>query len=204
MPYNFAYDLSKVPPGLLKRLLRFVYERKLHQHLAEVIEGAIRRFRIDERLGLNLSEAITLMKDLVDVQITNALSREAFKAAKGKALLLPHCARKFMDANCKAEFDAEMANYRCRGCSPDCLVNRATAVAKAKGYDVYVLPGGSCIEKILKTGRYQAVVGVACGYELRLAKELLNEVGLAGQGLILTRNGCSRTSFSLELLKEML
>ena len=30
------------------------------------------------------------------------------------------------------------------------MVNKADQYAKKKGYDVYLLPGGSCIPKILK------------------------------------------------------
>ena len=47
-------------------------------------------------------------------------------------------------------FDETIPSYVCAHCSPDCLVNKADDVAKKKGYDVYVVPGGSCVGKILK------------------------------------------------------
>ena len=109
-----------------------------------------------------------------------------------------------MDKRCKAGFDRDIPSYRCAHCSPDCLVNQATLLGEKRGYDVYVLPGGSCIHEILQKGRYEALVGVACGQEIRLAEGLLDKVGLPGQNVPLIKNGCANTTFNLNALKEIL
>jgi len=57
---------------------------------------------------------------------------------------------------------------------------------------------------ILEKGRYEALVGVACGREIRLAEGLLDKTGLPGQNLPLIKNGCANTTFSLKALKEIL
>jgi len=109
-----------------------------------------------------------------------------------------------MDNRCKAPFDEKIPSYRCAHCSPDCLVNQATTAGEKKGYDVYVLPGGSCIHQILQKGRYEALVGVACGEEIKLAEGLLDKTGLPGQNVPLIKNGCANTTFNIWALKEIL
>jgi len=109
-----------------------------------------------------------------------------------------------MDNRCKAVFDASIPSYTCAHCSKDCLVNKADRLAKKKGYDVYVLPGASCIPKILKMGRYEGVVGVACGEEIKLSGEILGGMDIAGQAIPLIKNGCANTAFSMDTLVKTL
>jgi hypothetical protein len=78
------------------------------------------------------------------------------------------------------------------------------SLAEKKGYDVYILPGGSCVPKILKAKGYEGVVGVACGEEIRMSGEILNSMGIAGQAIPLIRNGCANTFFNIETLLSVL
>lgn len=109
-----------------------------------------------------------------------------------------------MDSRCKAVFDETLPSYVCAHCSPDCLVNKADSVAKRSGYDVYVLPGGSCVAKILKKSRYEGIVGVACGEEIRVSTGTLQDAGVAAQAVPLIKNGCSNTVFNMETLIKTL
>ncbi|MDI6691281.1 MAG: DUF116 domain-containing protein, partial [Candidatus Bathyarchaeota archaeon] len=86
----------------------------------------------------------------------------------------------------------------------DCLINRAVLLAEKKGYDVYILPGGSCVQKILKSRHYDGVVGVACGEEIRISGKALSDLGVAGQAVPLIKNGCANTIFNLETLSNVL
>ena len=204
MPYNFIYDLTRIPKNVLKRIVRATYESQLHKILADQAKSLVENFKLEEATGLNVADAITLVEDLIEVEAANVLQRENFEKTSRRALLLPHCSRKHMDKNCEANFTAETPSYNCQSCSDDCLINKATALAKAKGYDVYVIPGSSCVEAILRRGRYDAVVGVACGMELKLAAETLKKLGIHGQGLFLTKNGCANTTFNLAKLQKIL
>ena len=154
--------------------------------------------------GLNLAEAITLVEDFIQVQNENNLQRERFEKAQTKALLIPHCARTHMDRKCMADFDPEIPSYSCNQCHDDCLVNKVSQMGKKKGYDVYVIPGGSCAQKILREKKYKAVVGIACGSELKMALDVLKKLDIPGQGVILTKNGCANTKLNLESLKKVL
>ena len=159
------------------------------------------KFRIQEATGLNLTDAIVLLQDFIDLQAVNMIERNKFLQTKKRALFLPHCSRKYLDSRCKAAFNADIPSYTCAHCSEDCLVNQVQPIScKAKGYDVYIVPGGSCIPKILKNTNYEGVVGVACGEEIKMFGPFLNSMGLAGQAIPLIKNGCANTVFNMETL----
>jgi hypothetical protein len=84
------------------------------------------------------------------------------------------------------------------------LINRAVSFAEKKGYDVYILPGGSCVPKILKAKHYEGIVGVSCGEEIKLGGEVLKSMGIPGQAVPLVKNGCANTSFNIETLFAVL
>jgi hypothetical protein len=176
----------------------------MHKTILNTLQDIIKKFRIQEATGLNLSDAVVLLQDLIDLQAVNLLERRKFLQAKKRVLFLPHCSRKYMDNRCKAFFDASIPSYTCAHCSPDCLVNKADCLAKKKGYDVYVLPGASCIPKILKTNRYEGIVGIACGEEIKLAGEIRSSMNVSGQAIPLIKNGCANTIFNMETLTKTL
>lgn len=204
MPYKFTFDLSPVPRFFFTEIARISYQKGMHKTLFNTLQDMIKKFKIQEATGLNLSDAVVVIQDLIDMQAVNLIQRQKFLQTKKRALFLPHCSRKYMDGRCKAVFDDGIPSYVCAHCSPDCQVNKAEGLAKKKGYDVYVLPGGSCAAKILKSGGYEGIVGVACGEEIKLSGELLSETGLAGQAIPLIKNGCSNTVFSIDTLIKTL
>jgi hypothetical protein len=204
MPYKFTFDLSKVPRFFFTEIARVSYQKGMHKTLLKNLQDIITKFRIQEATGLNLSDAVVLLQDFIEVQAVNLLERRRFLQAKKKALFLPHCSRKYMDSRCQAFFDASIPSYTCAHCSDDCLINKADRLAKKKGYDVYILPGSSCIPKILKTNRYEGVVGVACGEEIRMSIGALGSMKVAGQAIPLIKNGCANTAFNMETLASVL
>jgi hypothetical protein len=204
MPYKFTFDLSKVPRFFFTELATVSYQRGMHKSLILTLQDIIKKFKIQEATGLNLSDSLVLIQDLLDLQAINMIERKKFLQTKKRALFLPHCSRKYMDGRCKAEFNPEIPSYTCAYCSPDCQVYQAEKFAKQKGYDVYVLPGGSCIPKILAKAQYEGLVGVACGEETRLLGPMLEAMNVAGQAIPLIKNGCANTVFSMETLTKTL
>ncbi len=176
----------------------------LHKFVGLNAKRLVKIFKIDEATGLNVSEAITLVEDLIEIQITNRKERKAFEKAERKAILIPHCSRAYMDRRCMADFDPNVPTYKCKSCNETCTVNKAKKLGAEKGYDVYVIPGGSCAEKILRDKNYEGVIGVACGTELKMAIGLIRKLGIAGQGVFLTKNGCSGTNLDLATLGKVL
>jgi len=204
MPYKFTFDLSRIPRFFFTEVAKIVYEKGVHKRISDALQDVIKRFRIQEVTGLSLSDAVQLLEDFVDMEVRNRLERERFKRTKKRALFLPHCSRKYMDSRCKARFDPSIPSYICAHCSSDCLINKSVLIAQKKGYDVYIIPGGSCVYKILKMKSYDGVVGVACGEEVKLAGEVLSRMNVAGQAVPLLRNGCANTFFSIETLMRVL
>ncbi|MEM2118593.1 MAG: DUF116 domain-containing protein [Candidatus Bathyarchaeia archaeon] len=204
MPYKFTFDLSRISRFMFTEITKAGYQKGLHKKVGKSAQEMIKKFKIEEATGLNVSDAVLLLEDLIELQARNLVEKERFAQTKKRALFLPHCSRKYMDNRCKAHFDASLPSYVCQHCSPDCLVNKAVSLAKEKGYDVYILPGGSCVPKILKTKGYEGAVGVACGEEARLSGDVLQHLGVAGQAVPLIKNGCANTVFSIETLLNTL
>ena len=204
MPYKFTFDLSKVPRFFFTEIALISYQKGMHKSFLKTLNDLILKFKIQEATGLNLSDAVVLLQDLIDLQAINIMERGKFLQTKKRALFLPHCSRKYMDNRCKAAFNPDIPSYMCAHCSPDCLVNKADHLARKKSYDVYLLPGGSCIPKILKTRRYEGIVGVACGEEMKIMGPLLNSMDVAGQAIPLIKNGCANTIFNMETLVKVL
>jgi hypothetical protein len=163
MPYNFTFDISKTSQHFFAELAIAGYQKGLNKVLGQTLQDIIKTFKIQEITGLNLQDTVMLIQDLVDMHAMNVIERNKFLQTRNRALFLPHCARKYMDSRCKAIFDPSLPSYVCAHCSHDCVINQAENAAKAKGYDVYVLPGGSCVPKIISTKKYEGIVGVACG-----------------------------------------
>jgi hypothetical protein len=205
MPYEFEFDLSKLPNSVFNEIAKISYQRGIHRNLANKLQEINATFNLSELLGININEVTSVLADLIDLQAINALEREAFQKTKKRALLLPHCSRKYMDSrSCKAYFDADIPTYQCAQCSNDCTVNQAQKLAKEKGYDVYILPGGSCISKILQKYGYEGIVGAACGAEIKVLGPLLKSMGVAYQTVPLLKNGCANTVFNISSLTKVL
>ena len=204
MPYKFTFDLSRIPRFFFAEITKASYQKGVHKRIGRTTQELIRKFKIQEATGLNLSDAVLLLEDLIDIQARNFVEREKFLHTRKRALFLPHCSRKFMDGRCKATFDASVPSYICAHCSEGCLVNQAVSLAERKGYDAYVLPGGSCIPKILRTRGYEGAIGVACGEETRLSGDMLEKLDIAAQAVPLIKNGCANTIFNVETLTKTL
>jgi hypothetical protein len=204
MPYKFTFDLSKVPRFFFTEIAMVSYQKGMHRSLLKTLNDLILKFKIQEATGLNISDTVALLQDLIDLQAINSMERGRFLQTKKRAIFLPHCSRKYMDSRCKASFNPDIPSYTCSHCSDDCMVNKADCYARKKGYDVYLLPGGSCIPKILKNRHYEGIVGVACGEEMKIMGPLLNGMNVTGQGIPLIKNGCASTVFNMETLRKVL
>jgi hypothetical protein len=202
MPYKFSFDLSSIPKSFFIELAKVAGENKLRRRFDMKTQRLAHN--LTKITGLDEPETLQLVVDLVDVYSQNLSERKRFEGTKNRALLLPHCSRKYMDSRCKSTFNPDIPSYICGQCSEDCLINRATKMGKKNGYNVYVLPGSSCILNILKKDKYDGIVGVACGQEVQLGAEGLRQMGFAGQAIPLIRNGCTNTSFNLETLEKTL
>lgn len=202
MSYSFTFDLSKLSQALFKDIAELTEKEKLSHKIGEMARALVKKFNVNKITGLPVSDSITVIEDIIHINIKNSIDREHFLKTNKRALFLPHCCRKYMDSRCKADFDVNTSTYKCNHCSDDCLINKATKLAEKEGYDVYVLPGASCVRKIIHKNAYEGIVGVACTDELKLSMDMLKQFNIPAQGIPLLKNGCSDTQFSFDTLKE--
>ncbi len=202
MPYHFTFDLSKLSQTLFRDIAEFSEKGKVSKKIGEMARNLVKKFNVNKIMGLPVGDSITIIEDIININIKNSLHRKPFLKTSKRALFLPHCCRKYMDARCKADFDLETSTYTCNHCSEDCIINQATKLAKKENYDMYILPGASCVRKIIQKNAYEGIVGVACTDELKLAMNMLEQFGISSQGIPLLKNGCSDTRFNFDTLQK--
>ncbi len=203
LAYKFAFDLTGISRSFFREIAKVSEQRNIHRKLGSIAEHMMNKFNLKEATGLPLNDAVTLLNDMVDIYAKNLSQEEDFRRTEKRALLLPHCARKYMDNRCQAKFDPQLSTYRCQHCSQDCLISQGVEIGESHGYDVYVLPGGSCIHKLLIHCNYDGIVGVACPNEIQLGMQELDGV-MPFQAVPLLRNGCSNTKYNPETLEDVL
>ncbi len=204
MSYAFDYDFGKLPREFFREIAKIVGKRKLHKKFGGISKILVRKFNVDKLLGIQAEDALSIVEDLTDVYINNMLHAAEFRKAKVKVLFIPHCCRKYMDSKCKAKFNPELSYFSCVHCSPDCPANKATKLGESRGYKVFILPGGSCIKKIMKKVNCDAILGIACPEELKLGIKYVESKNKIVLGIPLTKNGCCDTDFNIESLEEAL
>ena len=153
----------------------------------------------------NIGKSLGLSDSLVQyahVELRNVAFESDFKKIPfdERALFLPHCSRNVKV--CKATSDDD--GLHCKQCG-GCDVDKAVKIAKKLGYkQIYMVPGGSMVKKILEKYKPKAAVGVSCFHEAVMAFELTKQVNIIPQAVLLLKDGCKDTQINLKLLEEKL
>lgn len=162
-----------------------------HLNAASAAEG------IGKSLGL--SDALI---QFAHVELRNAVYETEFKKIpfKERALFLPHCSRN--SKTCIASSDDE--GLHCQHCG-GCDVTKAVKLAEELGYtQIFMVPGGSMVKKMLDKYKPKAAIGVSCFHEAIMAFELTKQVNVIPQVVLLIKDGCKDTQINLTLLEEKL
>jgi len=125
-----------------------------------------------------------------------------------RVLLLPHCLRD--SQRCQAENTKH--GLVCKGCSPDCAINRLQRKALELGYSgVCVAPGGTLVLEFLAQRKPRGIVAVACQKELEMGLEAVAKMGQepdlempATIVVPLSKDGCVDTEVNVERVLEVL
>ena len=128
----------------------------------------------------------------------NNLNKDTFTSTPfdKRILLLPQCLR---DHECKASLDEW--GYHCKECGK-CSINGIQNKAEKLGYKVFVLPGGSIVEKVFKRFKPKAVLGVSCMKELILGILASERNNIVPYVLPLLKDGCTETEVDLVELRN--
>ncbi|MFO7678053.1 MAG: DUF116 domain-containing protein [Thermoplasmatota archaeon] len=204
MSYAFNFDLSNISQIIFREITELTESVKMKDKINNSAQKLVRKFDVDKLTGLPKGDSVTVIKDLIKSDLQNKENKEKFEKSTNRLLLLPHCCRKYMDSQCKARFDQQTASYICINCTKTCQVNKATKLAKKKNYDVFVIPGSSCVKRIFQKKAYDGVIGVACTEEIGLAIKMCNKLNIAVQNIPLIKNGCCETRFDFDTLKRII
>ena len=116
-----------------------------------------------------------------------------------KLIFLPHCLR---DSTCQTKLTEH--GYTALHCGK-CNICEFRKKAESKGYNVFVVPGGSMVKKIMKDfPNPELVIGVACGPELKEAMEIMKKHKINAKTLALSKDGCMNTEVNWQKLYAMI
>jgi hypothetical protein len=148
----------------------------------------------------------------LEVELTNRLHVEGFKAAGTKIAFLPHCLRERFDEDCKIR--VEGLDYVCTGCTPGCYIDTVSRALRLHDVQPYIWMQAD-LSRVLKDGARRpgglGVLGIACLPELVVGMRRCDRAGVPVVGLPLDGNCCSRwwgtmgeTTVDLERLEQLL
>lgn len=145
-----------------------------------------------------ISESVV---DQIGIELRNTLSARDFArvSADDRILVVPQCLR---HPTCPARLDSSQGII-CKGCGM-CIIKDLKVEAERLGYRFFAVPGGRFVERIVKTVRPKAALGVACYKDLNMAMHELSRGRFIVQGVPLVRDGCVGTEVNFrELLERM-
>ncbi len=139
--------------------------------------------------------------DKLYVELKNDYYKEQVRKIppEEKIVFLPHCLRK---SGCNAKVEKNVG-YQCNGCENHrkCKIYAIKNEAEAKGYRVFVTPGGSMVLGIVNRLKPRAVIGVACMKEIVIA---LDNLKIPLQSIELSRDGCVNTDVKMSKVLDTL
>lgn len=139
--------------------------------------------------------------DYIGIELRNTLSINAFAKVKPqeRILVVPQCLR---HPKCPARLDSSRG-ILCKECGL-CIIKELKGEAERLGYRFYAVPGGRFVERIVRTVKPKAALGVACYKDLNSAMHELSRSRFVVQGVPLVRDGCVGTEVNLrDLLERM-
>jgi hypothetical protein len=128
---------------------------------------------------------------MVGAELMNMAFRDNFHSTNRKAVLLPACMKLLPDEKCKAKKIS--LDFICSGCSPNCKINKYSAIGKENSYEVHIIPHSSDFTNWLKhfaVGNDIGVVGVACPLNLTTGGLELKSLNVPAQCILIDYCGC--------------
>ncbi|MDD1673087.1 MAG: DUF116 domain-containing protein [Methanomicrobiales archaeon] len=123
------------------------------------------------------------------VRVHNSMNAKGFESipVSRRALFFPQCLR---SAKCPAHLTPE--GLLCQGCG-QCSFGTVLSSFRDMGYRVFIVPGSSFIQRMVKKYHPAGIIGVGCIVEVRHGLEMCDRLGLCGMGVLTLRDGCVET-----------
>ena len=176
--------------GSVMRLMKKLAKSKLSGITIGKLEQLAAKMGVDEKQLLQL---------YVDTKNNASKGKFATAPYSERILILPQCLR---SRSCPAEL--KELGYECMECGK-CGIPEIIHQAEKLGYkDVFIIPGGSVVTKILNKEKPKACLGVSCLKELVLGSFVCEKLGVAAQGIALLRDGCVETAVNWKKVNNVL
>jgi len=78
MPYSFTFDLSKLSQALFKDIAEFSEKGEVPKKIGEIARNLVKRFNVDKITGLAIADSITVIEDIININLKNSYYRESF------------------------------------------------------------------------------------------------------------------------------
>lgn len=173
----------------IKKAIAETFDRAAHLDAAGATETIAKKFGLNQRL-INYTH----------IEIRNKSNEYGFKSTpyNKRILFLPHCLRNSKE--CKAPYTED--GLQCKKCGK-CEIATLRKIAEDLGYQgVFVCPGGSMVQKLIKKYKPGATLGVCCYHEANLAFDSLKGTGIHAQVALLLQDGCKDTKANIAEAKE--
>jgi hypothetical protein len=129
---------------------------------------------------------------MLEIELTNRLSREEFLKTDRKIALMPYCLQDF-SISCKSAKNG--FDYQCKHCSVKCFQNHASKILEAHEIEPYIWMGGNMkqlAKYTLNEKRTFGVLGIACIPELTFGMRQCRRNNIPVVGIPLNANRCVR------------
>ncbi|HYB93197.1 MAG TPA: DUF116 domain-containing protein [archaeon] len=181
--------MKKVERSTAMQVMKKMADFKITGLTIAEIERLAVKFKIDEH---------ELLRIYIDAKNNAYIDRYAATPYSDRIMLLPQCLR---TRECPAKLGVH--GYECTKCGK-CGLSDLILRAESLGYAVFILPGGSVVEKILKEYKPKACLAVACLKELMLGSFVCEKFGVITQCIALLRDGCVKTDVNWGIVKDFL
>jgi hypothetical protein len=155
--------------------------------LEGVLKGVIGFFGLEDR------ELVSFF-----IRVHNSMNARVFEdiPVSRRAIFFPQCLR---SSRCPAHLTPE--GLSCQGCGA-CEMGRKLPLIRDLGYRIFIVPGSSFIQRMVKKYRPSGIIGVGCIVEVRDGLEMCDRMGLCGMGVVTLREGCVETLVSWQEVFE--
>ncbi|WP_406657947.1 DUF116 domain-containing protein [Methanolobus sp. ZRKC2] len=137
------------------------------------------------------------------VSLKNIAHKNDFAKTKRRMMITPHCMR-FLE--CPAP--STKKGIQCTSCGK-CVFTKLKEDAEKYGYRLYIVTGSSFVKHIIKEGKYEGALLIACDYELNKVMMGLKGKNIVTYGIPMLNDGCFNTEVeyskvidTLEMLDE--
>ncbi|WP_406657948.1 DUF116 domain-containing protein [Methanolobus sp. ZRKC2] len=132
------------------------------------------------------------------VSLKNTAHKKDFARTKRRMIITPHCMRSL---DCPAA--STKKGIECISCGK-CVFTKLKDDAEKYGYKHYIVTGSSFVKHIMKEGKYDGALAIACDYELNKVMIGLKGKKIVTYGIPMLNDGCFNTEVEYSKVIETL